>query len=92
MGREHRDDDGRNRTELNHGEDPRFGLAAEEPLAAPPCIRSPLVRLADGPVDDVEVGDSNVFLKNLGVDDRRQHHADTLGCLGAQNDFHERAR
>src|SRR5271168_294128 len=90
--REHRNDDRRNVTELNHGKHLNVALAAQETFAAWPRIWSTLVRAADGPVDQLEVRHSCVLLKNLRVDQRRQNDPDAFRRSGLEHDLHAAQR
>lgn len=70
---------------------PQVALSAEEPLTARARIGPALIGLANGSVDQIEVGDRGMFLEDLRVDESGENHLDAIRRASAQHDLHARA-
>jgi hypothetical protein len=77
--REHGNDDGRNVAELNHGEDEKIALTAQETLPTGPWIRTTVIRAADRPVDQIQISARSMLFEDLRVHERRQNNPDPSG-------------
>jgi len=83
MGQERGAGDRRYLAELTHDQNPEITLTTNETLAARSHVRSPVMRILDGPVDEFEVGDGSMLLDDLRVDDRGEDDLDALGSPAA---------
>jgi hypothetical protein len=61
---------------------------AQEALTSGPWVGPALVGLADGSIDQAEVGNGGVLLQDLRVDERPEDDCDALGRLGSEHDLH----
>ncbi len=65
------DEDRRHTVEVHHGQHPQTAVSAKEALAARARIRPTRVWLADRAIDDAEVSDGGVLLKDRRENQRR---------------------
>jgi len=86
--REHRNDDGRNVAELNHGEHEKIALAAQETLPSGPWIGTTLIRAADRSVDQLQISGRSMLFKDLRVHKRCQNNPDSVRSLRLEHDLH----
>lgn len=85
---EDHDDDGSNALEVHDRKHPEVAFTTEKPLAARPRIAPALIGFTNGAIDEVEVGDRRVLLKDLRVDKRGEHDLDAFGRSRAQHHLH----